>query len=109
DIGPGHAPVAVALAPLGVVTVAVGLAVAATWYVQTHDSKPRGGWRRFAREAIQAIPDGLRQLPARVREPALLVAATGYWAGDCSVLVVACHAVHGLAPIAVIALADVLC
>jgi hypothetical protein len=80
-VGSGHAPVLVALAPLGVVIVTVALAVAAALYVRRHRSEPRAGWRRMGFEALQAIPDGVRELPARLRNPVLLLAATGYWAG----------------------------
>jgi uncharacterized membrane protein YbhN (UPF0104 family) len=38
----------------------------------------------------------------------LLLGATGYWAGDCGVLVVAFHAAHGSAPLGVIVLAYML-
>jgi putative heme transporter len=107
-VGSGHAPVLVALAPLGIVIVTVVLAVAAALYVCRHRSEPRAGWRRVGFEALQAIPDGVRALPARLRNPVLLLAATGYWAGDCGVLIVAFHAVHGSAPVAVIALAYML-
>jgi uncharacterized membrane protein YbhN (UPF0104 family) len=100
--------VLVALAPLGVVIVTVALAATATLYVRAHPSDSRTGWRRTGFEALQAIPDGVRELPPRLRNPALLLAATGYWAGDCGVLIVAFHAVHGSAPVAVIALAYML-
>jgi uncharacterized protein (TIRG00374 family) len=36
------------------------------------------------------------------------VSATGYWVGDCGVLIAAFHAVHGSAPIGVIVLAYLL-
>ena len=107
-IGPGHAPTAVALAPLGVVIVAVTVTVGATAYVRAHPSRPRAGWRGTGREALDAVPEGLRDVPARLREPALPLAAAGYWAGDCGVLVVAFHAVHGSAPLGVIVLAYML-
>jgi uncharacterized membrane protein YbhN (UPF0104 family) len=107
-IGPGHAPSLVALAPLGVVLVAVALAVWATRYVRTPRAQPRARWRRLGREAVQAIPEGLREIPVRVRDPGLLLAATGYWAGDCGVLIGAFHAAHGSAAISVIVLAYML-
>jgi len=37
-----------------------------------------------------------------------MLAAAGYWAGDCGVLVVAFHAAHGSAPLGVIVLAYML-
>jgi uncharacterized membrane protein YbhN (UPF0104 family) len=108
QIGPGHAPTVVALAPLGVVLVAAALAAAATLYVRTNPRPAQTGWRRWGREAVQAIPDGLRAIPGRLRDPAVLLSATGYWAGDCGVLVVAFHAAHGSASIGVIVLAYML-
>ncbi len=107
-LGPGHAPVGVALAPLGVVAVAVSIALAATRFAHARRAPPRMRWRRIARDVIQAVPDGLRELPGRLREPVLLPAAVGYWAGDCGVLIIAFHAAHGSAPVGVIVLAYML-
>jgi uncharacterized membrane protein YbhN (UPF0104 family) len=103
-VGPGHAPTLVALAPLGLVVVAVALAAAATVYVRRHKAQPQQRWRRLGMQALKAIPEGVRAVPGRLREPALPAAALGYWAGDCAVLVVAFQAAHGSAPIAVIVL-----
>jgi uncharacterized membrane protein YbhN (UPF0104 family) len=108
-IGPGHAPTVVALAPLGVVVVGVAVVVLVLRYAGRGRSRPGAGWRRFAVEAAQAIPEGARAiLPRMRREPGLVLAAAGYWAGDCGVLVVAFHAAHGSAPIGVIVLAYML-
>jgi uncharacterized membrane protein YbhN (UPF0104 family) len=107
-VGPGNAPLAVALAPLGVVAAAVALAGAATWYVRTRRNQPRSELRGRAREVVQAIPDGLREVPGRLRRPGSLLGAGGYWAGDCGVLVVAFQAAGGSAPIGVIILAYML-
>jgi uncharacterized membrane protein YbhN (UPF0104 family) len=38
----------------------------------------------------------------------LLLAAVGYWAGDCGVLILAVHAAHGSAPVAIVVLAYML-
>jgi putative heme transporter len=107
-LGPGHAPLAVALAPLGLVIAAVSLAVGTTLFARTRRAKPRARWRRVGRDAIQAIPDGLLELPARLRQPSLVLSAVGYWGGDCGVLVVAFLAAHGSAPLGVIVLAYML-
>lgn len=107
-VGPGRAPSLVALAPLGVVITSVAVAVAATVYVHRHRSQPRARWRRIGREAVQAIPEGVREIPTRLREPGLLLGATAYWAGDCGVLIAAFHAAHGSAAISVIVLAYML-
>jgi uncharacterized protein (TIRG00374 family) len=50
----------------------------------------------------------LRELPARLRQPQLALAAIGYWAGDCSVLIAAFHAVRGSPPVSAIVLAYML-
>src|SRR5262249_5744447 len=50
----------------------------------------------------------IRALPAAVRRPQLTLAATGFWAGDVAVLVLAFAAVHRAAPLGVILLAYML-
>jgi uncharacterized membrane protein YbhN (UPF0104 family) len=107
-LGPGRAPLAVALAPLGVVLVALAIAAGATRIAHTRRAEPQGRWQRVGRDVVEAVPGGLRELPARLRQPSLLFAAIGYWAGDCGVLVVAFHAAHGSAPLGVIVLAYML-
>lgn len=107
-LGAGEAPLLVALAPIGVVIV-VGLVVAAaTLAARNHRDTPDSRWGRIGWEMIDAVPDGLRDLPASLRRPGLLLSATGYWAGDCGVLIAAFHAAHGSAPISVIVLAYLL-
>jgi uncharacterized protein (TIRG00374 family) len=107
-VGPGHAPLAVALAPLGLVLAAVLLAFAATRFARTRHGEPDTRWRKVGREVLQAIPDGLRELRGRIREPLPVLGSIGYWVGDCGVLVAAFHAAHGSAPIGVIVLAYML-
>jgi uncharacterized protein (TIRG00374 family) len=110
DMGPGDAPVAVALAPAGVVFLALAIAAAAAGYARRRGGKgePRGRWERLGSEIVQAIPEGLRETRRRLRDPRLLLAAIAYWAGDCGVLVIGFHAVHGSAPLGVIVLAYLL-
>jgi uncharacterized membrane protein YbhN (UPF0104 family) len=107
-LGPGHAPLAVALAPLGVVAVSVAFAAGATWLAHRQGGGATDRWRRIGRDVVEAIPVGLRELPASLRRPGVILAAIGYWGGDCGVLVVAFHAVHGSAPLGVIVLAYML-
>lgn len=107
-LGPGHAKLVVALAPIGVVLVTLALAAAAAVLDRRLGGEAPPGWRGIGREALRAVPEGLRRLPASLRRPQLLLAATGYWAGDCGVLVVAFHAVHGSASVGVVALAYML-
>lgn len=107
-IGPGHAPLAVALAPLGVVLATVAIAAGAALLARRLWSEPQGRWQRVGRDIVQAIPEGVRELPAQLRRPSLLLSSAGYWAGDCGVLIVAFHAAHGSAPIGVIVLAYML-
>lgn len=97
-----------ALAPLGLVLATVLLAVGATRFAHTRPAGPGARWQSVGRDAIQAIPEGLRELPARLRQPSLVLRAVGYWGGDCGVLVVAFHAAHGSAPVGVIVLAYML-
>jgi uncharacterized membrane protein YbhN (UPF0104 family) len=107
-VGPGHASVAVALAPLGVILASVTIAAAAARYVGGGQAGPGSGWRGKAREAIGTIPDGVRLIPSRLRVPGSLLGAVGYWAGDLGVLIVAFRAAGGSAPVSVIALAYML-
>jgi uncharacterized membrane protein YbhN (UPF0104 family) len=108
DVGPGHASLLVALAPLGLVAVALGVGAGATIYARRRHGAATTGWRRIARDVADAVPDGIRALPAALRRPQLTLAATGFWAGDVAVLVLAFGAVHGSAPIGVILLAYML-
>jgi uncharacterized protein (TIRG00374 family) len=106
-VGVGHARTVVALAPIGIVIVTIAAVFGATRLAQ-RSSGASDGWRRLGREALQAIPQGLRALPGRLRNPLLLPSAAAYWAFDCLVLVVAIHAVNGSAQLGVIALAYML-
>jgi putative heme transporter len=107
-LGGGHAHTALALAPVALIVAAVLLAV----WISRLARRPAGAqsrWRSIARDIIQAVPNGIRATPRRLRErPTLLLAAIGYWAADCGVLVIAFAAVHGSAPIVVIVLAYML-
>jgi uncharacterized membrane protein YbhN (UPF0104 family) len=107
-VGPGHAPIAVALAPIGVVLVSTGVATAAALYVRAGRSRPGSGWRGKALEVVGTIPDGVRQIPGLLRVPGSLLGAIAYWAGDLGVLIVAFHAAGGSASVSVIALAYML-
>jgi uncharacterized membrane protein YbhN (UPF0104 family) len=107
-VGPGHAPLAVAVSPLALVAISGAVAAFAIVAARRRRPEPRDRWRRIGRDVIQAVPDGLRELPSRLREPAPLLGAIAYWAGDCGVLIAAFQAAHGSAPIAVIVLAYML-
>jgi uncharacterized protein (TIRG00374 family) len=107
-IGVGHAQSALALAPVGVVIAAALFAIGASQLAR-RPARAHARWRRIGRDMIQAIPAGTRETPRRLRrQPALLIAAIGYWAADCAVLAFSFHAAHGSAPIAVITLAYML-
>ncbi|MFL5829447.1 MAG: YbhN family protein [Solirubrobacteraceae bacterium] len=107
-IGGGHAPTALALAPIALVTGAVLLVVGIS-RLSRRPARAHSRWRKTGREIIEAIPVGVRETPGRVRErPWLVLGAIGYWTADCGVLVVAFAALHGSAPIAVIVLAYML-
>ena len=107
-IGAGHAALLLSLVPFALVVGSVVLAAAATLIARRVPGEPGSRWRRIGYDIVRAVPDGLRELPTRARRPWLLPASIGYWVGDCGVLVAAVHAVHGSAPIAVIALAYML-
>jgi uncharacterized protein (TIRG00374 family) len=107
-VGGGHAHTALALAPIGLVIGAMVLAVGVSRLAR-RPVRVDSRWRRIGREIIQAVPSGIRATPGRLRErPTLLLAAIGYWAADCGVLVIAFAAVHGSAPLLVIVLAYML-
>ena len=105
--GVGHARTVVALAPTAVVVAAIAGAVVAMRLAR-RPARSSARWRRIGRDVVEAIPGGLRELPARLRDPRLLPSATAYWVCDCAVLGVAVHAAHGSAPVGVIALAYML-
>ena len=107
-VGSGHAPLAVALAPLGLVTAVVLIAGAATLGARRLGPAPRSRWHRIGWDVIQAFPEGLRELPGRLRHPSLSAESLAYWAGDCGVFIAAFHAVHGAPPISVAVLAYML-
>jgi uncharacterized membrane protein YbhN (UPF0104 family) len=107
-LGPGHAPLAVALAPLAVVAASVALAVGAAMFARRRPVEPSDRWLRIGWQVIQGVPTGIRELPGRLRHPSLLLSATGYWAGDCGVLILSFHAVGGSPPVAVVVLAYML-
>ena len=101
-VSPSHADTAVALAPLGVAAVTIAFVGGLMWYARARPTAPETGWRRFAWEALQAVPVAVRGLPAGLRRPLLVLGATAYWAGDCIVLILAFHIAHGSAPVGVI-------
>lgn len=102
--GPGDAPLAVALAPAGVVVGALLLfaAVTAAGRMRRLDRPSR--WRRTLRAVLLIVPDGLRETPGIARNPRSLLGALGYWAGDCAVLWAAFNAVGTVPPLGVIVL-----
>jgi uncharacterized membrane protein YbhN (UPF0104 family) len=104
DAAPGHAPVAVALAPSGLVVAAllVFAAIAAAARFRRLDQPT--GWRHTLREGLRVVPDGLREVPGLVRDPRALLGAVGFWAGDCAVLWAAFNAVGSVPDVGVIVL-----
>jgi uncharacterized membrane protein YbhN (UPF0104 family) len=107
-VGSGHAPIVVALAPLGLVVAAVVIAGATVIGARRLPRAPRSRWSRIGSDVVRAVPDGLRELPGRARAPGLSAGAFGYWAGDCGVFIAAFHAAHGAPPVAVAVLAYML-
>ncbi len=107
--GPGHAPTAVALAPIGVVLVAVAGAWALTLAGRRARRHPNPSRRnRIAAELATIVPDGLREIPGRGRHPATIGGAAVYWACDCAVLWAGFHAIGAGQDAGVVALAYLL-
>jgi uncharacterized protein (TIRG00374 family) len=102
--GPGHAPVAVALAPVGVVLAALLVFGAITAAVRLRRLDRPTGWRHTLREVLRLVPEGIREVPGLLRNPRAMLGAIGFWVGDCAVLWAAFHAVGSVPPIGVIAL-----
>jgi putative heme transporter len=97
DAAPGRAPTAVALVPIGVVVGALLVIGAIAAAVRLRRLDRPTGWRHRVREVLRVVPDGVREVPALVRDPRAVLGAVGFWAGDCAVLWAAFHAV-GAAP-----------
>jgi uncharacterized membrane protein YbhN (UPF0104 family) len=102
--GPGHAPLAVALAPAGLVFLALLLVAAATAAGRSRRLDRPSGWRRTAREVLKVAPEGIRETPALARDPRASLGAIAYWVGDCAVLWAGFEAVGTAPPIGVIVL-----
>jgi len=79
-VGSGDAHLALALVPLGLIIPGVSLAGVAARLARRGRGRPRSRWRRIVRDVIEAVPDGVRQLPTRMREPGLPSASVGYGA-----------------------------
>jgi putative heme transporter len=103
--GPGDAPLAVALAPAGVVLVGVAVfAAASAAGRRRRDTARTAGWRGTLRELLLLVPIGVRQTPALARNPLAVAGSIGYWAGDCAVLWAAFHAIGTEPPLGVVVL-----
>jgi uncharacterized membrane protein YbhN (UPF0104 family) len=103
-VGPGDAPLEVALGPVGVVVVGVLVAGGLTLAGRLRWLNVESGWRHTAGEVLRVAPDGLREVPGLLRRPAAVLGATFFWAGDCLVLWAAFQAVGESPPIAVVVL-----
>jgi uncharacterized membrane protein YbhN (UPF0104 family) len=101
---PGHAPVAVALAPSGLVVAALLVFAAIVAAVRLRRLDRPTGWRHTLREVLRVVPDGIRETPLLVRDPRAVLGAVGFWAGDCAVLWAAFNAVGAAPDIGVIVL-----
>ena len=102
--GPGDAPLAVALAPAGVVAGALLLFAAITAAGRLRKLDRPSGWRHTLRAVLRVVPDGIREVPGLLRAPPAVLGAVGYWVGDCAVLWAAFHAIGSVPPLGVIAL-----
>jgi uncharacterized membrane protein YbhN (UPF0104 family) len=102
--GPGDAPVAVALAPAGVVVGSVILFGAFTAAARLRRLDRPSGWRHTLREVLKLVPAGVRETPALLRDPRAVLGSVAYWAGDCAVLWAAFNALGTVPPLGVIVL-----
>jgi len=104
DAAPGKAPVAVALAPSGVVLGALVLILAVAAAARLRRLDHPTGWRHTLREVLRVVPDGVREVPLLVRDPRALGGALAFWAGDCAVLWAAFNAVGPVPDVGVVVL-----
>jgi uncharacterized membrane protein YbhN (UPF0104 family) len=102
--GPGHAPLAVALAPAGLVVGAALVLAALAGAARSRRLDRPTGWRHTLREVLRVAPDGIRDVPTIARDPRALLGALGFWAGDCAVLWAAFNAVGAVPPLGVVVL-----
>jgi len=107
-VGPGRAPVVLALAPVALVGAAVSLTVGALAAGRRGRPRGPGRWRRMIREGIAIAPDGLRDAWALRSRPLALAGACAYWAGDCGVLWATFHGLGASPPLQVVVLAYML-
>ena len=109
DVGTGDARTVVALAPFAIVLGALVLAgLILLGGRQGRHIEPTTRLRRFMRELSTILPDGLRAIPCRARDPAAIGGAALYWGCDCAVLWLAFQAVGAPQSVAVVALAYML-
>jgi len=103
----GRAPLGVALAPIALVAVAViaVLSISAASRMHWLQASRR---RRTLRAVLEAVPQGIRQVPDFLRRPAAPAGALVYWAGDCAVLWAAFQATGGAPALDVLILAYML-
>jgi putative heme transporter len=103
-----HAPLAVALAPLGLVLGAAILVL--VLLLANSRGWPKGSkrWRQRTRAVLAVLPDGIRELSYFRRHPAAPIGAFGWWIGDCAVLWATLHACGGSPAVAVVILAYML-
>jgi putative heme transporter len=102
--GPGDAPLAVALAPVGVVVAGVALFFAIAWGSGARRLDRQSGWRHTLREVLRLVPAGIRMTPALIRDPRAVLGSIAFWAGDCLVLWASFQAVGAQPPIGVVVL-----
>ena len=107
DVLPGHARVLTALAPVGLVVVSLALVGTAALLAQGGPADGRS-WHARARSWLATVPDGVADFVRCLRRPAPLLAAVGWWAGDCAALWAAFQAVGGRPALAVLILAYML-
>ena len=107
-VGSARAPVALALAPAGLVVGAVALVL--LLLSARRAGRPHGDsrWRQLVRAGLAIAPDGLRDARSVAGSPLAILGSIGYWVGDCGVLWATFQGLGSGPPLAVIVLAYML-
>lgn len=104
---PGHAPVLTALAPIGVVAVALIVVGAATWLSRV-ERPGEARWRGQVRNWSATVPEGVSDMFVCLRRAWSPLSATGWWVGDCAALWAGFQAVGAHPALSVLILAYML-
>jgi uncharacterized membrane protein YbhN (UPF0104 family) len=107
-LGSARAPVALALAPIGLVAGAIALVLALLAARRAGRPLGESRWRVLVRAGLSLAPEGLRDARSLAASPLALAGAIGYWVGDCGVLWATFQGLGAGPPIGVVVLAYML-